>query len=145
MNIKIQSVATAVMILLFSSCMKDDPAEVAVKFLNAVENEEYERARELSTEDTGKMINLLESLSEISDQNTKGVSTGKPEVISERIEGDIAYVEFRNTGDAETDVLELRRIDGKWYAHVTKESVSDKEMIDTETSYDSYPEPADSL
>lgn len=145
MKIRILSVAAALICVLFSSCMKDGPAEVAVKFLDAVENEEYDLARELSTEETDKMISLLESLSDISDQNTTGVSTGDPEIISERIEGDTAFVEFKYTGEAESDMLELRRIDGRWYAHVTKESASDKDMVDTESDYDSYPEPGDSI
>ncbi len=143
MKITLGSLTTIFIMLFVSSCMKDSPSVVALDFLQAIEDEDYDRARKLSTEETGKMINLLESLSDISDQSTKGASTGKPEILNERIEGDTAYVEFRHTGDDATDILELRRVDGRWLAHVTKDSLSEKELIDTETSYDSFPEPAD--
>jgi hypothetical protein len=125
--------------------MKESPSDVALEFLSAVQNEDYDLARELSTEETGKIINLMESLSEVSEQESTINSSEQPELVSERIEGNIAFVEFRYAGESETDVLELRKIDGKWYAHVTKESASDKELFDNETDYDSFPIPADSI
>lgn len=62
----------AVFVLLFimPGCSNDNPSDVLVDFIYAVENKKFDDARELCTADTDKLINLQESIANFSQDST---------------------------------------------------------------------------
>jgi hypothetical protein len=79
-------------------CFQSNPSDVVVDFMDAVKNREYDKARELSTPETDKLINLQESISNLSQDSSSFL--GDPlEIIEERIDGDTAFVKFIDQDD----------------------------------------------
>ena len=117
---KIQSPVLYLIIILITGCMSNSPSRIADKFLIAVIESEYKEARKYSTSETCKLIDLLESLNSISSTSEfQELGDNGVKIQSESINGDTAWVEFTYSGIDEVEKLELRKIDGKWLAHVT--------------------------
>jgi hypothetical protein len=141
-----------VILLIFQACnMGNSPSKSASKFLNAFNEKDYNEARKYATEETIKLVDLMESLSKMS-TSIDSIQHKKIEVVSEKIEGESAIVTFREAGSDETEDLNLKKIDGKWLVHITKTDISSKEnsVFNTEEegimmeSTDSSEVPADS-
>jgi hypothetical protein len=93
--------------------------------MDAVKNREYDKARELSTPETDKLINLQESISNLSQDSSSFL--GDPlEIIEERIDGDTAFVKFIDQDDDMPSTVKLVKTDGKWLVHITKEDFTTK-------------------
>ncbi len=123
----------AVFVSLFqlSACMSNDPKEVAKSFLIAVEMDNYDEARELSTPQTAKIIDLLESLSHMDNSVKSENQTNDIRIISEKIVNDTAYVVFESDPKDGRETLMLIKVEGDWKANVTKEDLSEKDVLDT--------------
>jgi len=136
MNIlKIQNISIVIILsVFFSACLYNNPSVVAKKFLNAIHASNYDEARKYATNETGKLIDLLESLDQVSNEGMSDLRNSHVEIIEKSVEGDIAWVKFKSEINGEVEALELRRIDGKWLAHVTKENISEKDLLNDDTS-----------
>ena len=123
--------------ILFSACMHQDPAKVSIIFIKALNNENYEDAREYSTEETGKLIDLVESLSNVaSEGSVSSFGSNEVVVVSKVIDGDVARVEYTYPGLLEAQSLQLKKVDGKWLVHVTKESLTEKNLFEEEVEFE---------
>jgi len=112
-------------ILLFSCNMGNSPKKAAQNFLNAFNEKKFDEARKYSTPETIKLIDLMENLTKMT-ESTDSIVAGKIEITSERIEGDSAFVSFKEEGGTE-EVLKLLKVDGEWLVHITKQDISAKD------------------
>jgi hypothetical protein len=129
---KLQYYLFFLVLILLTGCMSNSPSKTAEKFLTAVMESDYEKAREYSTSDTGKLIDLLESLNSLSgDSEFQEMNDGNVKILAETIDGSIAWVDFTYSSSEEVEKIELRQVDGMWLAHITKEDISEKGLLDT--------------
>ena len=98
--------------LLIAACgsVEQDPEEVAESYLNYLNNKEYDKAKELGTENTRKMIDKFEFFGALNG----AVGSGRAiiENIKCIVDGDKAICSF--TADGESKEMILVRVDGKW-------------------------------
>jgi hypothetical protein len=117
----------AFIVLTFISCAGgSNPESSAEKFLNAFNDRNFDEARKYSTEETGKLIDLMENLTRMAPSDEKPPA-GKIEIISHVTEGETATVLFRENDTREEQELKLKKVDGKWLVHVTKEDIATKD------------------
>ena len=121
-----------VCILIISICIscktqakkENKPAAVATKFIKHLRMFEFEEARKLGTETTGKMLDMLSMMLELSKKNNKDASLEKKEVTIEivktAIDGKNAVVTYKNE-DGKDAQIELVKVKGKWLVNMKKE------------------------
>jgi len=143
--------SATLLLFIFPGCSNDNPSDVVVDFIYAVENKNFDDARGLSTDDTDKLINLQESIANFSQDSTPFVKS-KIEIIEERIMGDTAYVKFVSEDEDMPTTIKLVKTDGNWLVHISKEDItlkagaSDEEEEAGFYEEDDYTElPGDSL
>ncbi len=116
-------------VLLLHACsMRDSPGDAAGKFLNAFNERDFEKARKYATPETIKLVDLMENLTKLS-QGTDSLPKASININGERIEGDIAYVTFTESGSDQPQEIQLKKIDGQWLVHITKEDIAAKDML----------------
>jgi glycine cleavage system H lipoate-binding protein len=115
-------------ILSVCSCGSPGNPEKAAKiFLTAFNEREFDQAREVSTPETGKLIDLMEQLTALSGNADSAVG-GKIIIIDHHIEGETAVVRFREEGEEEPQEVNLKKVEGKWLVHITKQDIANKDM-----------------
>lgn len=115
--------------LLLSSCSSGKkPSKTAEQFLKAVNEKDFKAAREVSTVETGKLIDLMEQLQKLSGA-TDSIAPVDFEIIGEKIEADgkTATVEFREKGGEQTEQIRLKMVDGSWKVDFAKQDLARKE------------------
>ncbi|HMT28225.1 MAG TPA: DUF4878 domain-containing protein [Bacteroidia bacterium] len=116
-----------VSILIISCGMGNSPKKTADKFLTSFNNRDFEEARKYATPETNKLVDLMENLTKMA-QPVDSALGKKIELLDEKVEGDVAYVTFQEEGADQPETLKLKKIDGKWLVHVTKEDIAAKDM-----------------
>lgn len=143
----------SLLLLLFSfsiltvSCKKEpSPEQVAQKFLNAFNERKYDEARKYATPETGKLIDVMEKLTENLESQEQPTTPPAIEVLSHTVDGDKATVTFRESETGEEQELSMKLVEGKWLVHLTKEDISAKtpEFADGDEEGLWSDEPADS-
>ena len=115
-------------IAFIASCgMGGSPKNTAKNFLTAFNERKFEEARKYATPETNKLVDLMENLSKMA-QSPDSTIGKKIEITGEKVEGDVAYVTFREEGAEQDETVKLMKIDGKWLVHVTKEDIASKDM-----------------
>jgi len=113
----------------FSSCKtqaknENKPAAVATKFMRHLRLFEFEEARKLSTEATGKMLDMFIVMLELSKKNGKDAGLEKKdvdiEVVKTAIDGKNAVVTYKNE-EGQEHQIELVKVKGKWLVNFKKE------------------------
>lgn len=119
--------AIAVTIIMIGCGSSGTPSEVFLDFMAALQKKDFEEARNLSSTETIKVVDLIESISKLQVDSTDN-AYAQVEVIDERITGDTAYVEFIDpqAGDV-SNTAKLVRTNGKWLVHITKQDISAKD------------------
>jgi len=124
---------------LFVACgtMSPGPEQVAEKYLLYLNNKEFDKAKELCTEQSKKMLEKFESLGNLGG----GVESGKAliENIKCFIDGDNAVCTF--TADGEDKEMLLVKTDGKWLIDFDM----DEETPDVSDNSDNEPAAVDTL
>lgn len=117
---------------MFACNSNNDPSKAAERFLNAFNERKYDEARKYATPETIKLVDLMENLSKMSEA-ADSVTHPKIEVTNQKVEGDTAYVTFREEGSEETEEIKVVKTDGKWLVHITKTDLSakDNSVFDT--------------
>ncbi|MFM7078261.1 MAG: hypothetical protein ACKOYC_00570 [Bacteroidota bacterium] len=131
-------------ILLLAACgTSDTPSEVFLDFMNALQNKKFEDARKLSSAETVKVVDLVESISKLQPDSVSD-NYSQVEVIDERINGDTAYVEFIDpqAGDV-SNTAKLIKSNGRWLVHITKQDISAKNAGFDEQEEDGFYEEDD--
>lgn len=110
----------AVIVVAINACggKKDTPEAVAEKFLNHLNKKEYAEAKKLGTEQTGQMIDMMESFSTIG-----GATEEKKESKIENLKCDTKEDKSTctYTADGKEEKIDLVKKDGKWLVDMKKE------------------------
>ena len=85
---------------------ENKPAAVATRFLKHLRAFEFEEARKLGTESTGKMLDMFSLMMELSKKNGKDPGLEKKDmeidVVKTAIDGKIAVVTYKNEEGTDT-------------------------------------------
>lgn len=101
------------------------PKDVALAFVNAMANRDYESAKKYATEDTKKAIDMIKGMAAA--EKPKG-NKPKYEIVSENISGETATVKLKDAanGDKESEVY-LKKVKGKWLVSMDKQQMTNKD------------------
>jgi hypothetical protein len=109
----------------------NSPKGVARNFLKAYSKMDYEEAKKYGTEDTRKLLDMLNAFSRLAPDSTMIIET-KTEIISENIHNDsTATVTYKEEGTEEMKMLNLIKTDGKWKISMDKGNLNGDESIDS--------------
>lgn len=124
----------------FTQCSKKNnasvnmskPEEVSLAFTKYVANLEFDKAKELTTTDGQQLIDMLKSMtSMISEEEMKQAKAESAESMKYltkancQVNGDdaVCYICCDAEGKADEAPMELKKVDGKWYVHFSKEDM----------------------
>lgn len=103
----------------------DNPEAVAEEFLTHLGNQDYEKAKELGTENTVAMITMIESMSgmaeEMGGEGQEEVK-GLPDDFDMKgceVDGDKATCTY--TAEGKEESIDMLKVDGKWKVDMKKE------------------------
>lgn len=141
--------------VLLQSCKGDkagDPKEAATAFLNSLKDMDYEKAKELGTDETDKMLDMMSAFSSMMPDSLKEEAKKITFNISDaKVEGDACTVTFSSSdAPGNTDEIKLIKVDGKWLVDMKMDMpTGDAPMdapsdvpADAETPADAPAEPA---
>jgi len=107
-----------------SSCSSgNDPKEVAQDFMEALAKQDFDKARELGTEQTKAFISLAEAFIKMMPEEEKKKSAADVSSLKwgeTEIKGDQAIVHYTDP-EGKPNAIELRKVDGKWKVDMKKE------------------------
>ncbi len=116
-------------VLVFSAFMfscgggsSDNPQAVAEEFLTALNDQDYDKAKELGTESTVQMLTMIESMAGMAPEGEDldmGADMDSIEWGDVEIDGDEAVVHYTLEGSKEK--MDLVKQDGKWKVDMKKE------------------------
>jgi hypothetical protein len=98
------------------------PQAVAAKFLSALNNQDYDKAKKLGTESTVQMLTMIESMAGMAPEGEDldmGADMDSIEWGDVEIDGDEAVVHYTLEGSKEK--MDLVKQDGKWKVDMKKE------------------------
>lgn len=108
------------------SACQPKPETAANAFFKALENQDFEAAKELSTQEGQQLLSLIQSFAENADEEQLAeMKNTKYKVIETKVEGDSAVVVYEqwdttNPDSKESHELQMRKIDGDWKVHFVK-------------------------
>lgn len=112
--------------LFFAACggSSDNPQDVAKDFLKALADKNYDKAKDLGTQNTAMMIGMIESMASMAPDSIQNNEDQMDMDIIKwgetKIDGDVATC-FYSTPDKEEQKLDLKKIDGKWKVDMKKD------------------------
>lgn len=117
--------AALVVALVLVSCVASGPDAVAKKFIIALSNMDWDEAVKLSTEDGGKVLEMLKSFTgmmtqEQLDQSKKKISASDITIVSSKTDGDKATVVYKVKGEDKENTLDMKKVGGQWKVNYTK-------------------------
>jgi hypothetical protein len=114
---------TASLMLLLIACSNgNSPKSVAENFLQAYSKMNFEEAKKYGTEETGKLMDMMSSLTKLMPDSTKVEL--KSEIIAEKIDGDKAFYTYIQKGKKGEQTLNLAKVDGKWKVVMSKDAMN---------------------
>src|SRR5829696_4917349 len=111
-----------VMISFLVACSGNSPKSAAKKFLDKMNEMDFDGAKKYGTEDTGKMLDMLSGFAKMMPDSAK--KEVKTEITSEKIEGDKATCTYKEEGRDGEQVLHLVKEDGKWKVAMSKDDMN---------------------
>jgi ATP phosphoribosyltransferase regulatory subunit HisZ len=110
------------------SCAGDSPETVAKQFMEHFKNQDYEKAKELGTENTKKMIDFIagmQSLSAGTEDSTANEMEGAvmKDFKCEEVATDTVSCTYKieQDGEVSESTIDLVKQDGKWLVDMKKE------------------------
>ena len=113
-------------VLLFSFFMvscggggSENPQDVAKSFMKALEDKDYDKAKDLGTENTVMMIGMIESMAGLAtdtDKEPAQLTWGETEV-----DGDKATCFYTSSDKEGNQQVDLVKVDGDWKVDMKKE------------------------
>lgn len=103
------------------SCNSNSPKASAEKFVNGLTHMDYEAAKSVSTEDTKKMLEMMQQLTAMMPDSVK--QNAKKEKVTmgkEEINGDKATVTYTTASNPTEQKLNLVKQNGKWLVQWSK-------------------------
>ena len=113
-------------VLLFSFFMvscggsSDNPQDVAIEFMDALGDQDYDKAKDLGTENTIMMIGMIESMASMAPEGEDSEEMGEITWGETEIDGDNATC-FYSTEDKADQQVDLVKVDGDWKVDMKKE------------------------
>ena len=113
-------------VLLFSFFMvscggsSDNPQDVAKGFMDALGDQDYDKAKDLGTENTIMMIGMIESMASMAPEGEDSEEMGEITWGETEIDGDNAIC-FYSTEDKADQQVDLVKVDGDWKVDMKKE------------------------
>jgi len=109
----------------FAACggSSDNPQDVAKDFLKALADKNYDKAKDLGTENTAMMIGMIESMAKMAPDSLQEEDNADMDAIEwgdTKIDGDNATC-FYSSPDKKDQKLDLKKIDGKWKVDMKKD------------------------
>lgn len=109
-------------IILFTSCNKNEPEKVAEKWLTSFLRMDYETAQEYSTKETADLLKIFRALNDVTlnDSARNAAQKIKVDVKDSHVEGDNATVTYTSTMIPEEQTIYLVREKGEWLVQLSK-------------------------
>ena len=141
--------AIFVMVVSLTGCSKNGPKSVAEKFLEGLYHYDYETAKEVSTDETKKMLDLMAEFSaRVPESEKQEAKKIKIDIKDVKEENDTALVTYTLSDDPKEKKVRLVKQKGEWMVHYTKADTYN-EVNESEELDDSNPSaeetPADSM
>ncbi|WP_343703611.1 DUF4878 domain-containing protein [Chitinophaga sp.] len=111
--------------IIFSSCKKrPEPQEVALEFMHAIQESNFERAKEYATKESQQVILLYSIFDGKRNENEREkIKNAQLEVVDHKEEGDKATVTILNSSASQQETLQLVKESGQWKISLTLESI----------------------
>ncbi len=111
-----------------TACKKDSPSHVALQFLEAINNNDFAKAKKYCTEDAKKLMEIMEGMIKMvpKDQLQKTKIKQEITVLREEIAGDKALIVYKSSKSDKEEQLKMKKIDGKWLVSMDKGDLGDK-------------------
>jgi len=120
------------LILLFiAGCSKDNPKDVAQKFLSASARMDYDEAKKYATPATAKLLEMLSAASDLTPDSVKARMESSFEIVKEYKGGgsDTLAIVLYHMKNSDTDqTLNLVKRGGKWLVNVSKEEFNSSDL-----------------
>lgn len=132
---RIITVFAVAFMLIATGCNTNAPDAVAEKFLNAFYHMEYDKAREVSTDEAKELVNLMEQFATQQPDSVKQNAKKKQITIlntQESEDGDKAEVTYTVSGEPGEQKLKLVKQNGQWLVSHSKQDDIDEAMEDDE-------------
>ncbi|RYZ33517.1 MAG: DUF4878 domain-containing protein [Sphingobacteriales bacterium] len=101
--------------LTLTGCDSDSPKATAEKFLTALYHYDFETAKEVSTDETKKMIETIAQFSNgITDSMRMDAKKLKVKILDTKVNGDTAVVKYETTEDPGEKSVTLVQQEHKW-------------------------------
>jgi hypothetical protein len=119
-------------ILLTTSCntsINQAPEEVVEKFLNSMNNHDFETAKNYCTDETHKLVDFLSSIYGMAKQ--EGTVFAEPEPVTNiqcKISGNEAKCSFCCDSDGKNSEIDLVKIKNKWKVNIVLDGFGDWDM-----------------
>lgn len=119
------------LMFLFVSCSGDSPRKVAEKFLEAMENQNFEEAKKYSDDSMKQLLNMLDSMPK---DNNKKAENAKVKVTKIEENGDKAKVFYivessEIQEESKEQSIDLKKVDGNWKVSFNKEEMNKEEPV----------------
>ncbi|MFM9051940.1 MAG: hypothetical protein ACKOKF_06445 [Bacteroidota bacterium] len=118
------SIALSGSIFFFDACRSGGSArEVSEQFLEYIGNNEYDKAKDISTEETGRLLDMMEAFDRMSEEGT--VKERKFKILELKTEGSSSKVTYVETGkeNIRREFMLIKR-DGQWLVSADKSMLS---------------------
>ncbi|HLG35334.1 MAG TPA: DUF4878 domain-containing protein [Bacteroidia bacterium] len=115
--------------LFIAGCSKDNPKDVAHKFLSASARMEYDEAKKYATPATAKLLEMLSAASDLTPDSVKKRMEASFEIVKEYKRNDTLAIVLYHMKNSDTDqTLNVVKRDGKWLVNVSKEEFNSREL-----------------
>lgn len=111
-----------------TGCQKNTPSYVALQFLEAINNNDFAKAKKYCTEDAKKLMEVMENMMKMvpKEQLQKSKLKESISVLREEIAGDKALVVYKSSKSEKEEMLKMKKVNGKWLVSMDKGDLGDK-------------------
>ncbi len=117
---KLFFIAAAFSLVAAVGCNKGggSPKDVAEKFYKAVNNKDFNEAKNYATKESASMLDMMSTFAKTLPAKSKDI-----EVLNEKIEGETATVDVKDKETGKVQTAKLKKEDGKWKVAFDKSSM----------------------
>ncbi|MCS7077941.1 MAG: DUF4878 domain-containing protein [Bacteroidia bacterium] len=117
-----------ILILAALGCKKNNPSYTVLAFLEAVDNQDFTKAKKYCTQETQKLMVIMEGMMKIvpKEQLQKVKRKENYIILREEIAGDRALVVYKNSDSNKEEQIKLKKENGKWLISMDKADLGDK-------------------
>jgi hypothetical protein len=111
--------------IFLTGCKKrPEPQEVALEFMHAIQESNFERAKEFATKESQQVILLYSIFDGKRNENEREkIKNAKLEVVNHQENGEKATVTILNSSASQQETLQLVKESGEWKISLTLESI----------------------